>query len=1080
MRAFRNIPIRRKLTAIIMLTSSIALLVACAAFVAYDQVSMRTAMTRNLSAVAQMIGTNSTAALAFGDQASAEEILASLRAKPQVVSACIYSQEHTPFAAYVRADSAANFTPPASRADGTYFEGDRLNLFHTIVLQGEPVGMLYIESDLSELQSRLRKNGLTVAIVLLASLLVAFLLSSWLQRVISVPVLHLVQTARAVSDEKDYSIRAVKDGQDELGTLIDGFNEMLAQIQNRDFELQDARHGLEVRVADRTRELRDEITERTRAEAALRESEEKYRAILADVEDGFYEVDLRGNFTLANRALCEIFGYTEAELFGMNNREYTDEANARIVFKAFNEVFKTGQSARVVDYEITNRAGHRIFVETSVALIRDANGEPNGFRGTLRDISERKRAEAELRRAKQAAEAASQAKSEFLANMSHEIRTPMNGIIGMTELALDTPLSTEQREYLDLVKLSADSMLGVINDILDFSKIEAGKLELDPVPFDLQEISGDTMKTLALRAEQKGLELTCYVQPDVPTALIGDSGRLRQVLVNLIGNAIKFTQHGDINVEVHSEKHIGNDLQLHFVVRDTGIGIPAEKQELIFEAFAQADGSTNRRYGGTGLGLAISSQLVAMMGGRIWVESPPNCGLRISDCGLENADSNPQSAIHNPQSRDPQSRGAGSAFHFTVAFKKQQGAAPAMVSPQEGLRGMRVLVVDDNETNRRILVNLVSHWQMEPAVAEGGRAALDILSGASAAGRPFSLVLLDADMPDMDGFETAIRISRNPEFAGTTVMMLSSADQQRSSARCREIGIATYLVKPIRANELLNAIRSVLGGRAMEERKMPTISASPQTDAMSRIRVLIAEDNIVNQRLALRLLEKKGYDAAVADNGLTALALLADQKFDLVLMDVQMPEMNGFEATAAIRQQEEITGKHIPIIAMTAHAIKGDEERCLAAGMDGYVSKPIRPEDLFSLIAKLAPPQVPSSVESGDSVVDRSAMLAQVDGDPELLGELVTLFLETYPGLLDDLRHAIRDQASGRVRDAAHSLRGAVANFQVTTAVDLAQSLEVMGRDGDLHGAEARFTRLEIEMKKIEAALAALRLEVAA
>src|SRR6185503_3996940 len=333
----------------------------------------------------------------------------------------------------------------------------------------------------------------------------------------------------------------------------------------------------------------------------------------------FYEVDLRGNFTLANRALCEIFGYTEAEMFGMNNREYTDEANARVVFKSFNEVFRTGQPASGVEYEITNSAGNRIFVETSVTLIRDSNGEPSGFRGTLRDISERKRAEAELRRAKHAAEAGSQAKSEFLANMSHEIRTPMNGIIGMTELALDTQLSIEQREYLDLVKLSADSMLGVINDILDFSKIEAGKLELDPVAFDLQEISGDTMKTLALRAEQKGLELTCYVQPEVPTALIGDSGRLRQVLVNLIGNAIKFTEHGEINVEVSSEKQTGEDLLLHFMVRDTGIGIPVEKQEVIFEAFAQADGSTNRRYGGTGLGLTISSQLVAMMGGRIWV-----------------------------------------------------------------------------------------------------------------------------------------------------------------------------------------------------------------------------------------------------------------------------------------------------------------------------------------------------------------------------------------------------------------------------------------------------------------------------
>ncbi len=1066
MRAFRNIPIRRKLTAIIMLTSSIALLVACAAFVAYDQVSMRKGMTRNLSAVAQIIGANSTAALAFGDQASAEELLAFLRAKPQVVSACIYSEDNTPFATYLRGDSAANFTPPPVREEVTYFEGDRLNLFQPIILQDEQVGTVYIESDLSELQSRLRKNELTVAIVLLASLLLAFLLSSWLQRAISAPVLRLVETARAVSGEKDYSIRAVKDSQDELGMLIDGFNDMLAQIQNRDSELQDARHGLELRVAERTSELREEITERTRAEAAMRESEEKYRSILEDVEDGFYEVDLSGNFTLANRALCKIFGYAEAELFGMNNRAYTDEANSRLVFKAFNEVFKTGQPARVVDYEITTRDGVKVFVETSVALKRDSNGEPCGFRGTLRDISERKRAEGELRRAKQAAEAASKAKSEFLANMSHEIRTPMNGIIGMTELALDTQLSAEQREYLVLVKLSADSMLGVINDILDFSKIEAGKLDLDPVAFDLHEISGDTMKTLALRAEQKGLELTCYVPPEVPTALIGDSGRLRQVLVNLVGNAIKFTEHGEINVEVRLEKQTEDDPLLHFIVQDTGIGIPVEKQEVIFEAFAQADGSTNRKYGGTGLGLTISSQLVAMMGGRIWVESPAKFEIR-----------NSKFEIANPQSPIP---GPGSAFHFTVAFELQKGGVLWPVTQQGELQGMRVLVVDDNATNRRILDNLLTHWLMEPAVANGGQAALDMLAGASASGRPFALVLLDANMPDMDGFETAVRIVRNPEFAGTTVMMLSSADQQRSIVRCREIGIATYLIKPIRPNELLSAIRSALGVRAIEESMMPTINASLQTDTVKRTRVLIAEDNIVNQRLALRLLEKKGYDAVVADNGLRALAALAGQEFDLVLMDVQMPEMNGFEATAAIRQQEETSGRHIPIIAMTAHAIKGDEERCLAAGMDGYVSKPIRPEDLFRLIEQLVPPPESARVEPDDNVVYRSAMLAQVDGDPELLAELVTLFLGTYPVLLDDLREGIREHAGSRIMEAAHSLRGAVGNFHATTAVDLAQSLELMGRNGDLQGADDKFIRLEAEMRRIETALNALRLEVAA
>jgi two-component system sensor histidine kinase/response regulator len=645
------------------------------------------------------------------------------------------------------------------------------------------------------------------------------------------------------------------------------------------------------------------------------------RLLLDSTAEAIYGLDALGLCTFANSACLRLLGYTqESDLLGKNLHDLAHHTRPDGTPYPVSEchiyrAFETGVGIHIEDEVFWRKDSSSFPAEYwSHPIIR---GDTKlGSVVTFIDVTARKLVEQELRGAKEAAEDANRAKSQFLANMSHEIRTPMNGILGMTELTLDTDLTQEQRDNLGLVRLSAESLLTVLNDILDFSKIEAGKLEFESIPFDLRESLGEAMQTLSFRAHQKGLELVYDVQPDVPESLIGDPGRVRQILVNLIGNAIKFTEQGEILVSVAEQSEASGKVCLHISVADTGIGIPLDRQKKIFEAFSQADGSTTRKFGGTGLGLTISTRLVELMGGRIWVESEP---------------------------------GKGSTFHFTAWVAVQAKVTrPALIDSSQ-LRDLPVLIVDDNFTNRRVLEGMLSRWEMKPSAVEGGQAALQAMETAAKEGRPFSLVIVDGQMPGMDGFTLVKCIQQRRELAGVTIVMLTSIGQRGDAAHCRELGISAYLLKPARQSELFETLCRVL--RKSPPTESPAlITRHTLREERSRLQILLAEDNVVNQTLAVRLLEKRGYVVTVVGDGRAALTALEKQSYDLILMDVQMPEMDGFQATAAIRAKEASGASRIPILAMTAHALKGDQERCIAAGMDGYVSKPIRTADLFAAI----------------------------------------------------------------------------------------------------------------------------------
>ncbi|MBI4772990.1 MAG: response regulator [Deltaproteobacteria bacterium] len=801
-------------------------------------------------------------------------------------------------------------------------------------------------------------------------------------------------------------------------------------------------------------------TKQKKVERALEESEKRFTELAENIQDVFF----LATFERPRRILYlspsfeQVWGLKREEAYKDHRKwlEAVHEEDRQKVYLTL-EAFLQGRAEYNMEFRIVRPDGSIRWVWARGVRIQGEEGKTDRVAAIARDITERKKMEQALQEAKLAAETANRdllqlngqleqaiadanrmalaaeianvAKTQFLANMSHEIRTPLNGVVGMTTLLLDTKLTPEQHDYAELIRTSSDALLGLINDILDFSKIEAGKLELDSVDFDIRVTVENLVDTLAVKASEKGLEFVCWVAPELPSLLRGDPGRLRQILVNLAGNAIKLTEKGEVFIRVGIEEETDTHVRVRFSVFDTGIGIPEDRVSSLFQPFTQVDASTTRKYGGTGLGLAISRQLVEAMNGRIRLES---------------------------------AEGKGSMFWFTVNLEKQPEGREAEIVIPEDIRGQRILVVDDNATNRKVFTGYLGSWGCVYEEAVDGKQAIEKLTEAASQKRPFGVAILDMHMPEMDGETLGKIIKGDPNLASTILVLLTSVGQRGDAARLREIGFGAYLTKPVKRSQLYDAIATAVGARSAGVTAPAPSLITRHTLAENqkgRFRILVAEDNIVNQKVALGMLGKLGYRADVVSNGAEAVEALERKSYDLVLMDVQMPEMDGFEATQTIRDpQSRVRNPRIPIIAMTAHAMEGDRERCLAAGMDDYVSKPIQPKELADAIERqssgtlrLEPPEPPEAPapESEKEIFDGTSLLHRLEGDEDLCRDILMGYVEDLPIQMEKLESALRKNDMSVAVRQAHSIKGASANIGAQRLRDTALEIESAGKRGE-------------------------------
>ena len=775
------------------------------------------------------------------------------------------------------------------------------------------------------------------------------------------------------------------------------------------------------------------IRQRQKADEALAGSEEKHRTIIENIEDGYFETDREGRFTFFNDSFRRITGYTTLQLQQLDYRRLLTPAETEKVIGTLDRVRQTGRAAKDLGFVVVRKDGTWRWVETSVSLISGVHGDPDGYRGILRDVTRRRQSDA-LKQEKMAAESANRSKSEFLANMSHEIRTPLNAIIGMVELLLSSPLSREQQEDLRVVQSAAYALLSVINDILDFSKIEAGKLELERSPFRLRDFLGEALKILAVKAHEKNLELAYRVAPDVPDRLVGDPHRFRQVLLNLVGNAIKFTDSGEVIVFAQRRSLNDNRLILHVAVRDTGVGIATGKQAMIFEAFRQVDGSTSRKFGGTGLGLAVSAQLVNLMGGKIAVKSE---------------------------------LGKGSIFHFTMAFDVETKEPNGFVcSDAVDLSGLQVLVVDDNMTNLKIMCEMLGSWKMVPRSAASEAEGAALLRKLENRGIALDLVLIDSDLPRSGALSLIRQIHASALHAAKIVVMLTTTTA-KETARYNNAAIHCLVTKPIRPSDLLDAVFQALYREKVPSEKASDSKLNGENVSLKTLNVLVAEDTIFNQKYIRRLLERWHCRTTIVGNGRQAIEALSNQAFDLVLMDVQMPEIDGLTATAMIREREKRTNGHVPIIAMTAHAMRGDQERCIEAGMDDYVPKPISAAALLDAIHRVVSmpdrgvaPESAADSSTADDIDELAAYLEAFNNDGAFFKEVVEMFISDYPPMLEAAKKAIEDRDADSLSRTAHSLKGMARNFQIDGAVTAARRLEALADQRQFETAREQCRRL--------------------